>query len=70
MSELLGQISQYMRDLKLTYGYFTNYNETVFLRQVCDNGAWGLEYSPVIRHHTEGQKDRPAQYSGNVSVRE
>jgi hypothetical protein len=34
VDRIVGQIALYMRDLGLKYGFFTTYNETVFLLQV------------------------------------
>lgn len=31
---LIGQTAEYMHDLKVKYGWLSNYDETVFLRQV------------------------------------
>lgn len=50
VNDILGQIAGYMRDLGVKYGVFTNYEETIFLRQVMSRGKLGLEYSPVISH--------------------
>ena len=45
----LAQPIQCMQQLQCAYGFFSNYNETIFLRQVVDNqGVWRIEYSPVI----------------------
>jgi len=37
-----------MWNRRLKYGILTNYNETIFLRQVVSRGQLGLEYSPAI----------------------
>lgn len=47
---ILGQIADYMQDRKVKYGVMSNYNETIFLRQVTTLTSAYLEYSPIIRH--------------------
>ncbi|KAJ5200276.1 hypothetical protein N7491_008923 [Penicillium cf. griseofulvum] len=44
----IGQLAEYMIDLKLPYGFHSTYNETIFLRQVNVQGVWTIEYSEVI----------------------
>ncbi|KAK2768454.1 hypothetical protein FQN54_000309 [Arachnomyces sp. PD_36] len=46
-----GQVAQYMYIFKLKYGFFTTYNETIFLKQVQrPDGTWKLCYSSPVRH--------------------
>ncbi|CDM29117.1 hypothetical protein DTO013E5_5831 [Penicillium roqueforti] len=45
----LGQVLEYMIDLRLPYGFHSTYEETIFLRHVQVNGQWRVEYSPVIQ---------------------
>lgn len=54
-----------MRDLGMKYGVLTNYEETIFLRQVVSRGNLGLEYSPVIRHNEFYDSRR-----GTITVRQ
>ncbi|KOS37893.1 hypothetical protein ACN38_g11300 [Penicillium nordicum] len=54
---LLGQPAEFMYDLKVKYGWLSNYDETVFLRQVTTGSILYLEYSPVVKaatSHAEG----------------
>jgi hypothetical protein len=37
-----------MQDLDCMYGFISNYEETIFLRQQHINGTWEVEYSPII----------------------
>jgi hypothetical protein len=39
-----------MQDMDIKYGFLSNYNRTVFLRQVALPDGIGLEYSPVVYH--------------------
>lgn len=64
-NDILGQIAKYMRDLGMKYGVLTNYEETIFLRQVVSRGNLGLEYSPVIRHNEFYDSRR-----GTITVRQ
>lgn len=38
------QIHKYMRDLKRKYGFLSNYEETIFLRQEFIEGRWVVDY--------------------------
>ncbi|PYI10687.1 hypothetical protein BO78DRAFT_403753 [Aspergillus sclerotiicarbonarius CBS 121057] len=43
---IFGQIARYMQETRLKYGFISNYEETIFLRQVLDPaGHWELQYS-------------------------
>ena len=58
MTSFLGQIAQYMKDLRLKYGVMTTYEETIFLQQEQDiTGDWRLQYSPIIEHTTSATRD-------------
>lgn len=58
----------YMKDLGCMYGFLSTYEETIFLRQVVDNnGAWRVEYSPVVLSSVF--YDRLTTTPGVVSVR-
>lgn len=46
-----GQLAHSMKELDIKYGFLTNYNQTVFVRQVLLSDGMGLEYSPVIYHN-------------------
>jgi hypothetical protein len=49
LRKLLAQPIMYMQKLKCVYGFLSNYEETIFLRQLVDSqGVWRIEYSPVI----------------------
>ncbi|CAG8037334.1 unnamed protein product [Penicillium salamii] len=37
-----------MQDLGCAYGFYTNYDETMFLHQVLVNGMWEIQYSPCV----------------------
>ncbi|KAF7128471.1 hypothetical protein CNMCM5793_003201 [Aspergillus hiratsukae] len=56
---LLAQPIQYMQDLNCMYGFLTNYDETIFIKQSLINGAWVVDYSPVIRASTTFVKPEP-----------
>jgi hypothetical protein len=55
----------YVQDLKLKYGFLSNYNQTIFFRQVDKNRDWELEVSPVIRNF-----DRYDTAVGEVTLRQ
>ncbi|KAJ5936683.1 hypothetical protein N7466_003133 [Penicillium verhagenii] len=47
---ILAQPIKYMQRLGCVYGFMSNYKEIIFLRQLVDSqGAWRIEYSPVVR---------------------
>lgn len=49
LRKMLAQPIMYMQDLGCAYGFLSNYDETIFLRQLVDSqGVWRIEYSPVI----------------------
>lgn len=51
LRDILGQIAQYMQGTNMAYGFMSNYEETIFLRQVPGPAnTWRLEYSPVVDH--------------------
>jgi hypothetical protein len=58
-----------MYDLELTYAFLSNYEETIFLRQVVNGGVWELQYSSVIEHTTVGEQRTPANFEESVSLR-
>ncbi|KOS42674.1 hypothetical protein ACN38_g6420 [Penicillium nordicum] len=53
-AKLFAQPIGYMLDLQLRYGFMSNYDDTVFLRQVFKNGEWVVEYSPVVEASFDG----------------
>lgn len=60
----LAQPINYMWELNCAYGFFSNYEETIFLRQVMDsNGVWRIDYSPVIRSITSYDANNPSSVS-------
>jgi hypothetical protein len=52
LRHLLAQPIKYMNDLNCTYGFMSNYSETIFLRQQFIEGKWVVDYSPVIQAST------------------
>ncbi|KAI2788343.1 hypothetical protein POX_e06357 [Penicillium oxalicum] len=48
LRRLLAQPIQYMKDLNCMYGFMSNYQQTIFLRQQFICGKWVVDYSPVI----------------------
>lgn len=64
---LLGQLAEYMYDLKVKYGWMSTYEDTVLLRQVKAEGIWYLEYSPVVKYTTSYL---PSNNSGIPSLRQ
>jgi hypothetical protein len=44
----IGQVAEYMIDLKVPYGFHSTYDQTIFLRHTQIQGLWTLEYSYVI----------------------
>jgi hypothetical protein len=58
LREILAQPIWYMQELGCVYGFLSNYEETIFLRQLVDNqGTWRIEYSPVIQSSTAYDRD-------------
>jgi hypothetical protein len=63
---LLAQTIRYMQRLDCAYGFLSNYEETIFLRQVVDtNGVWRIEHSQVVLSTTKYETNPLA-----VSVRQ
>ncbi|CDM31417.1 unnamed protein product [Penicillium roqueforti FM164] len=52
MRQLLAQPVGYMLDLRIMYGWITNYQQTIFLRQTMVGNTWGIEYSPIVKSTT------------------
>jgi hypothetical protein len=54
------------------YGFLSNYDETIFLKQSFINGSWVVDYSPVIRAPTSFVKPKPSDLltSSMVSIQE
>ncbi|KAJ5800609.1 uncharacterized protein N7518_002677 [Penicillium psychrosexuale] len=50
----IGQVAEYMIDKRVPYGFHSTYTETVFLRYICVNGMWRMEYSPIIDNEGTG----------------
>ena len=48
LRRLLAQTILYMLELDCVYGFVTNYEQAMFLRQVQVRSTWRIEYSPVI----------------------
>lgn len=67
LRHLLAQPLKYMRDLKCKYGFLSNYEETIFLRQEFIEGRWTVDYSPVIWASTSYVKSDLAIFLGTPS---
>jgi hypothetical protein len=54
------------------YGFPSNYDDSIFIKQSFINGAWVVEYSPVIRSSTTFVKLKPGDSltSSMVSVKQ
>jgi hypothetical protein len=62
--KLVGQLTKYMNDLRVRYGFYTSYKVTIFLKSSSDTT---FEVSPLIFHSTVlSEKGR----KNDVSVRE
>lgn len=49
LRKIFAQPIHYMQALGCVYGFLSNYDETIFLRQIVDKqGVWRIKYSPVI----------------------
>ncbi|KAE8349735.1 hypothetical protein BDV28DRAFT_151607 [Aspergillus coremiiformis] len=74
--QYLGQIANYMHTTQSRLGWFTTYEQTMFLKQVPHpkrKERWVLCHSPVIRHdvkYQEVSKDISTLYRGRVTLRE
>ncbi|PYI04666.1 hypothetical protein BO78DRAFT_347226 [Aspergillus sclerotiicarbonarius CBS 121057] len=74
--QYLGQIANYMYTTKSRLGWFTTYEQTMFLKQVPHpkrKERWVLCHSPVIRHDVKYQeipKDSSILHRGRVTLRE
>ncbi|KAJ5521607.1 hypothetical protein N7527_005722 [Penicillium freii] len=60
LRRLLSQPIQYMQDLNCAYGFYTTYDETIFLRQVLVNGVWEIQYSPCVLAKYRYQETTPS----------
>ncbi|KAL3463293.1 hypothetical protein BJX64DRAFT_287548 [Aspergillus heterothallicus] len=49
LRHILGQVAQYMKEGELKYGFITNYDETMFLKQEYYNERWVLFHSEPVR---------------------
>ncbi|RFU35299.1 hypothetical protein B7463_g1042, partial [Scytalidium lignicola] len=69
--KMIGQVSKYMFDLHMKYGFLTNYDQTVFLKSEYVNGQWELHHTDVIYHDARHIPSRPfLNLSGEVSLRQ
>ncbi|OJJ67702.1 hypothetical protein ASPBRDRAFT_34067 [Aspergillus brasiliensis CBS 101740] len=75
----LGQLARYLYVAKITYGFLTTYDETIFVKQALHpdkkkSGQMTLWYSNLIKHHTPSTAATPGSshmdYRGKVSLRE
>lgn len=65
---ILAQPIQYMQGVGCVHGFLSNYDQTIFLRQLVDSqGVWRIKYSPVIRASAEY---RSSIWNPVVSVRQ
>ncbi|RWQ94897.1 hypothetical protein C8Q69DRAFT_498721 [Paecilomyces variotii] len=62
LAKLLGQVARYMDDNETLYGFYSTYNETVFLKRT---GKYTFQVSPVINHDSVSSHE-----FGQVSLRE
>ncbi|KGO51516.1 hypothetical protein PEX2_010570 [Penicillium expansum] len=62
---LVGQVLRYMKELGCMYGFLSNYEETIFLRQRHNGTTWVVDCSPVILASNVYTKGSPT-----VTVRE
>ena len=71
-NRLLGQIANYMKAYHLKYGFWTTYEQTVFLKQEESQGRWFLRVSDVIKYNTKSDLKRGADdnLTNRVSLRE
>lgn len=58
----IGQVARYMDDNETLYGFYSTYNETVFLKRT---GKYTFQVSPVINHDSVSSHE-----FGQVSLRE
>lgn len=52
LTGFIGQIADYMLRFQLKYGFFSTYNNTLFLKQEIINGNWVLSVSNLINFNT------------------
>lgn len=64
---LIAQVLKYMKDLGCMYGFLSNYEETIFLRQRYNGTTWVVDFSPVI---LASSVSAPGLPSPMVSARE
>lgn len=60
---LPAQTILYMLDLGCVYGFITNYEQAIFLRQVQVGSTWRIEFSPVIESSVGYAPPDPANQS-------
>ncbi|KDB27848.1 hypothetical protein H109_00415 [Trichophyton interdigitale MR816] len=66
INSALGQISKYMYQHKIRYGFLTTYNETIFLKQkLFKDSTWGLLVSTPVSSDIEANRK-----TGAVSLRQ
>ena len=71
LTQYSGQIVNYMYVFRLTYGFITTYDETVFLKIQEHGNSLVLIFSNVINHSTTSRDVNPGEvYEGKVSLRE
>ena len=63
LREVLAQPISYMLDLGCVYGFMTNYDQTIFLRQIQVGSTWRIEHSPVIESSVRYAPLDPANQS-------
>lgn len=63
LRKALAQPILYMLELGCMYGFLTNYQETIFLRQVQVGSTWVIEHSPVILSSVRYVSPDPANQS-------
>ncbi|KAJ5968079.1 hypothetical protein N7501_004327 [Penicillium viridicatum] len=63
LRNVLAQPISYMLDLGCMYGFITNYDQTIFLRQIQVGSTWRIEHSPVIESSIRYAPPDPADQS-------
>lgn len=61
--ETIGQVTRYMKDFNVKYGFFSTYQQYVFLKQERVNGHWTLFYSAITQ-------DTPTDCATSLTVRQ
>ncbi|RWQ98551.1 hypothetical protein C8Q69DRAFT_175736 [Paecilomyces variotii] len=49
-----------MYNARIKYGFLSNYEQTIFLKQEQTPSGWELHYSDIIYHSTQSDATRPS----------